>query len=82
MNNSKNEFIGQIIDIFEDFLDFKGIEIENDEKEGDETEAIIYGSDYGILQTNIETMLDNWNTEKKDLTKVVIILDKEQQNDN
>lgn len=82
MNNSKNEFIGQIIDIFEDFLDFKGIEIENDEKEGDETEAIIYGSDYGILQTNIETMLDNWNTEKKDLTKVVIILDKEQRNDN
>ena len=82
MNNSKNEFIGQIIDIFEDFLDFKGIEIENDEKEGDETEAIIYGSDYGILQTNIETMLDNWNTEKNDLTKVVIILDKEQQNDN
>ena len=82
MNNSKNEFIGQIIDIFEDFLDFKGIEIENDEKEGDETEAIIYGSDYGIVQTNIETMLGNWNTEKKDLTRVVIILDKEQQNDN
>lgn len=81
MNNSINEFVGQIIDIFEDFLEFKGIEIENDEKEGTE-EAIIYGSDYGILQTNIETMLDNWNTEKKQMEKVVIILDKEKLHDN
>lgn len=82
MNNSINEFVGQIIDIFEDFLEFKGIEIENDEKEGTEEETIIYGSDYGILQTNIETMLDNWNTEKKQMEKVVIILDKEKLHDN
>lgn len=83
MNNSINEFVGQIIDIIEDFLEFKGIEIENDEKEGTEEEPIIYGcSDYGILQTNIETMLYNWNTEKKQMEKVVIILDKEKLHDN
>lgn len=63
------EFIGQIIDIFEDFLADKGIEIPNPEKENDrdsyenpdEEIAILYGSDYGELQTALENMMDNWN---------------------
>ena len=44
--NDRAEFIGQIIDIFEDFLEEKGIEIPNDDRE-DENDAIIYGLDYG-----------------------------------
>lgn len=56
----KAEFIGQIIDVFEDFLEEKGIEVLNDEKEGTENEAIIYGSDYGNISTEIETLLNNW----------------------
>lgn len=57
------EFVGQIIDIFEDFLEEKGIDIENDEKdERDDPEsvAIIYGTDYGILQSAIEETLIGW----------------------
>ena len=59
------EFIGQIIDIFEDFLDRKGIIIENDEKDDPNLEegsaANIYGTDYGDLQTDLEDMMVNWN---------------------
>ena len=57
---NKCEFIGQIIDIFEDFLEEKGIDIPNDEKEEEEYSAIIYGTDYGILQTNLEDMMEQW----------------------
>ena len=52
------EGIGQIIDIFEDFLEEKGVKIENPEKQdaiyqGEDPEglAIIYGSDYDMLAT-------------------------------
>lgn len=54
------EFVGQIIDIFEDFLEEKGISIENDERVGDEGEAIIFGSDYGMLQDSIEDTVKAW----------------------
>jgi hypothetical protein len=59
--NLKAEFVGQIIDIFEDFLEEKGISIDNPEKEDDpDNAAIIYGSDYGALQDQLEAMLRNW----------------------
>lgn len=61
------EFIGQIIDIFEDFLAKKGIEIPNPEKEDNQDSyedpdeiAILYGSDYGELQTALENTMKNW----------------------
>lgn len=62
------EFIGQIIDIFEDFLADKNIEIPNPEKEDDrdsyenpdEEIAILYGSDYGELQTALENTMEHW----------------------
>lgn len=62
----KPEFIGQIIDLFEDFLDAKGVKIPNDEKIEDATEDIedcianIYGSDYGDLSDGIEEILTRW----------------------
>ena len=57
------ELIGQIIDIFEDFLEEKGITIENDEREdsGEENDAIIYGTDYGTIQDELEATLKTWN---------------------
>lgn len=55
------ELLGSIIDIFEDFLEEKGIEIENDEKEDDADAAILYGTDYGNLESAIEQTLINWN---------------------
>lgn len=61
------EFIGQIIDIFEDFLEAKKIDIPNPEKEqsGDYA-AIIYGMDYGDLQSNLEEMMLNWGVIQMD----------------
>ena len=63
----KAEFIGEIIDIFEDFLAEKGIDIPNPEKEENqplesaEEQAIIYGTDFDDLESNIETLLINWD---------------------
>lgn len=55
------EFIGQFIDVFEDFLDSKGICIDNaDRDEDDDNAAIIYGEDYDILADEILSVLHNW----------------------
>ena len=54
------EFVGSIIDIFEDFLDRKGINIPNEDKDQSENPAIIYGMDYGELQSAIESMMQHW----------------------
>lgn len=48
-----------IIDLFEDFLEDKGIWIENDEREGEEGEACIFGSDYYGLEDAIVEILKN-----------------------
>ena len=46
-------FPAAIIDMFEDFLEEKGVQIENAERNGDEGEAILYGSDYDQLSAGI-----------------------------
>ena len=63
----KMEFIGQIIDIFEDFLEEKGVQIENPEKaeiiadsEDPDDICILYGTDYDELQYVIEDTLRSW----------------------
>ncbi len=48
----------EIIEIFENFLEKKGVKIENPEKEGDgDNTAIIYGTDYGNLEQEINDFL-------------------------
>ena len=59
-NEDTSEFLGRIIDIFEDFLEEKGINIDNPEKEEDDDAAIIYGSDYGILQDRLTDLMKIW----------------------
>lgn len=60
--NDTGEFIGQIIDVFEDFLDEKGIVIPNEDKEqSGEDAANIYGMDYGMIQSQIEGIMRRWN---------------------
>ncbi len=55
------KFIGQFIDVFEDFLDSKGICIGNaDRDEDDDNAAIIYGEDYDILADEILSVVHNW----------------------
>lgn len=63
---NKPELIGNIIDIFEDFLDDKGIIIPNPEKDEDpeldmESPANIYGEDYDSLSTSLENLLRSWS---------------------
>lgn len=59
------EFIGQIIDIFEDFLDARGVVLKNDERDADEDldpeeAANIYGDDYDELKDALAKMLSRW----------------------
>ena len=58
--NNTPEFLGRIIDIFEDFLEEKGVDIDNPEKEENDDAAIIYGSDYGILQDQLKDLMKAW----------------------
>lgn len=61
------ELTGQIIDIFEDFLDTKQITIPNPERDEYKSEdpldtvANIYGEDYDYLETQIKETLKRWN---------------------
>ena len=54
------ELIGQIIDIFEDFLEERHVVLNNDERDEDPDAAIIYGSDYGILQDQLQQTFRFW----------------------
>ena len=56
-HSERLETIGSFIDIFEDFLEEKGIDIPNDEKDDSDNPAIIYGTDYGYLSERIEELL-------------------------
>lgn len=52
------ELLGRFIDIFEDFLEEKGVGFPNSERdEIPGNTAIIYGTDYGNLSQNIEELL-------------------------
>lgn len=72
----EQEFIGQLIDIFEDFLDKKGVTIPNEERDidktlgnlGSEDSVNIYGDDYFTLENQIKETLRNWNViEREDV---------------
>ena len=57
-NSERLETLGCIIELFEDFLDEKGIVIPNDEKDQDPDSASnIYGTDYGNLSDDLEHLL-------------------------
>lgn len=49
-----------ILDIFEDILVDKGIVIPDEDREGDEYEACLYGSTYYALEDKITTLLCNY----------------------
>ena len=64
--NDKEEFLGQVIDTFEDFLDEKGVVLPNKERDEDEDlapeeSANIYGSDYDLLHKRLEAVFIRWD---------------------
>ena len=57
--NINKETLCLIIDIFEDFLDEKGIKINNPEKEEPENNAQIYGSDFDCIMERLQELFAN-----------------------
>jgi hypothetical protein len=65
-----NNFLAELIETVEDFLEEKGVLIPNDEKLGDGGESAIYGTDYGnLMQAFRETCRAN-GIEVRDSWKV------------
>lgn len=62
--DERTNFIGKVLEVVEDFLEEKGIDIPNPEKENDPYAAILYGTDYGILQSGIEDVLEEYKEVK------------------
>ena len=73
-NTDKLEFLGQIIDIFEDFLDEKGVRIDNHDRDRDSVGdsscdyVNIYGCDYGDLSDRIASTMTNWGFFKEGIS--------------
>ena len=67
-NAEQMAFVGAIVDIFEDFLEEKAIVIPNDDHQGSEGEANIYGSDYDVISDELKKLFRNYgifpNSEK------------------
>ena len=58
----KNEFIGQVIQVFEGFLDERNIMIPGDNNGSEiESTAKIDGNNYGCIKNNLEMLFHNWN---------------------
>ena len=59
-NGDRLEFLNSIIEVFETFLDEKGIIIDNPDKAQDANTSNIYGCDYGDLESELEHVLIGW----------------------
>ena len=69
-HSERLEILCMFVELFEDFLDEKGIVIPNDEKNEDpESASNIYGTDYGILSDRIEDLLIRLGYMKKEEEK-------------
>ena len=54
----------EIVEIFEDFLEKRGVNIPNEDRDADDPgAAIIYGIDYAEILDNVEDMLQKWMQE-------------------
>lgn len=62
----KLEFLGQIIDIFEDFLADNGVKIpaceqeKAEDEDQDDNDVVIYGSSYYQLEDELKSMMIQW----------------------
>lgn len=57
---NRAEFLGQLIDVVEDWLEEQGIDIPNEEKD-ELNAAIIYGSDYDKLQSGFAAIMESYH---------------------
>lgn len=54
------EFVGQIIDVFEDFLSDRNIRLDRKHCEVGSSEPIIYGNNYDELEFMLNTLMNEW----------------------
>lgn len=68
------DFIGQMIDIVEDFLEEKKVTIDHPEKENepDESAAIIYGSDYDALAEKFKDLMKSYHFLTETANRILI----------
>ena len=59
-HDGRIELIGQLIDVFEDFLEGRNVVLEHDSKNEDGMAAIINGVDYDVIACDLERTLVNW----------------------
>ena len=60
MRTLKEDYVSEIIECFEELLDEKEIDIPSEDREGDDGEARIYGSEYYELEEKILYLLDKY----------------------
>ena len=63
MRTLKEDYVCEIIECFEELLDEKEIDIPSEDRDGDEGEARIYGSEYYELEEKILFLLDKYEEE-------------------
>lgn len=67
MPKLNNNFVGQIIEEFEEFLDERNIAVPNEDKAQDhEGASTIYGMDFADLMSRIVDVLNRWNIPYED----------------
>lgn len=59
-NTLEQEYAWAILDLFEDLLDEKEIDIPSDDREGNEGEARLYGIEYFDLEDKIVSLLKSF----------------------
>ena len=57
------EFAISILDLFEDLLDEKGIDIPSEDRTGEEGEARLYGTEYFQLEDDVTNLLEQFEDE-------------------
>ena len=75
IDNIRKEYTHAILDLFEDLLDEKEIDIPSDDREGDESEARLYGSEYYDMEDKVDTLLGNYERNVLDTYNIQIKTD-------
>ena len=72
-----SEFLGQIIDVFDDFLSDRSIRLDKRHCEVGSDEPIIYGNNYDELEFMLSSLMDEWGIINKcDIpVNVTIVID-------
>ena len=59
----RKEYAQSMLDLIEELLDEKDIDIPSDDREGDECEARLYGSEYYDMEDKFNKLLDNFQND-------------------